>query len=435
MHFAFLQKYFAKKSYLKINLIYILNIMEPINSILSTNNEQILSKKNYNYECKRCFYKTLLKSDMTRHLNRKMKCPRILESYKYNENDLEILSLTRGEISNSLKNEQIIDIPKNNKKEDIIEKIENDINNINKIDDLLIYISVHKIKKCIYCDAEYNRFYELQRHIKKSCKKINFNLKLENNNDVLFDEKNANTGEKFNHNSSIYDNNSQQNNSLNQNLNNLINATNMVHYNNQVNSNNVNNITINVYNNTNNNNIVVLPFDQNWDVSKIDDKQKLILFLEDKKYSKTMEQILQNDKNLNIIFDKDNDLGLIYKNDAEKFINMKTNDIIDKAMVKIYNHLISFYDEIKCKGYTLSELDSHKELIEKKFQDFNKDKDKNTKDLVKNILVDIFDKNKDKAVERFIQFSNEIINKVDNEVNIDDEKDQLNNKIEDNIGY
>lgn len=401
--------------------------MEHLNSILNTNNEQILSKKNYNYECKRCFYKTLLKSDMTRHLNRKMKCPRILESYKYIENDLEILSLTRCEISNSLKNEQIIDIPKNNKKEDIIEKIENDINNINKIDDLLIYISVHKVKKCMYCDVEYNRFYELQRHIKKSCKKINFNIEIENNKDTLFDEKNNDNNEKNSLNNSVCDN------SLNQNLNNLINATNMVNFNNQVNSNNVNNITINVYNT--NNNIVVLPFDQNWDVSKIDDKQKLILFLEDKKYSKTMEQILQNDKNLNIIFDKDSDLGLIYKNDAEKFINMKTNDIIDKAMVKIYNHLISFYNEMKCKGYTLSELDSHKELIEKKFQDFNKDKDKNTKDLVKNILVDIFDKNKDKAIERFIQFSNEIINKVDNEVNIDDEKNQLNNKIENDIGY
>ena len=40
------------------------------------------------YECKRCFYNTQLKSDMKRHLNRKIKCPRILESYKYNDKDL-----------------------------------------------------------------------------------------------------------------------------------------------------------------------------------------------------------------------------------------------------------------------------------------------------------------------------------------------------------
>jgi hypothetical protein len=405
--------------------------MDSINPQVIPNNEIILSKKSYNYECKRCFYKTLLKSDMNRHLNRKMKCPRILESYKYNEKDLEILSLTKIEINNNFKNEQIVEISKNNKKENIIEKIENNIDNINKIEDLLIYISVHKIKKCMYCETEYNRFYELQRHIKKPCKKINFNIKIDKNNDNFIDKINTCNGENLDNNT-VYDN-INQNTNLNHNL---ISTKNMVNYNNQVNSNNVNNITINVYNTNNtNNNIVVLPFDQNWDVSKIDDKQKLILFLEDKKYSKTMEQILQNDKNLNIIFDKDSDLGLIYKNDAEQFINMKTNDIIDKAMVKIYNHLIDFYDEMKCKGYTLSELDSHKELIEKRFADFNKDKDKNTKDLVKNILVDIFDKNKDKAIERFIHFSNEITNKVENEVNIDDEKNELNNKIENDIGY
>jgi hypothetical protein len=113
---------------------------------------------------------------------------------------------------------------------------------------------------------------------------------------------------------------------------------------NTVNNTTVNNIINNTFNNTNItfNITSPIPFDQNWDVSKIDDKQKLILFLEDKKYSKTMEEILQNEKNLNIILDKDSDLGLIYKNDVEKFINMKSNDIIDKAMNKIYNHLAEF---------------------------------------------------------------------------------------------
>ena len=119
-----------------------------------------------------------------------------------------------------------------------------------------------------------------------------------------------------------------------------------------------------------------------------------------------MEEILQNEKNLNVIFDKDTDLGLIYKNDAEKFINIKTNDIIDKTMFKIYNHLLDFYDDIKNKGYKLSELDAQKEIVEKKFEEFNNDKNKKTKECVKNILVDIFDKNKDKVIERFVQFAN-----------------------------
>lgn len=345
------------------------------------------------YECKRCFYKTKLKTDMKRHLNKKVKCPRIIESYKYNEKDLEDLSL----------------IPEND--EDILTQdkelyclSENDIKNSNNKDDVLLYISHHKLKKCLYCDAEYTRFYDLKRHIKNTCKYFNKVSKSE----IIESDKN----------------NLKVQNNIQQNITNN---------NQQI----TNNITINVYNNTNNNqnsNIVILPFDQNWDVSKIDDKQKLILFLEDRKYSKTMEEILQNEKNLNIILDKDSDLGLIYKNDVEKFINMKSNDIIDKAMSKIYNHLIDFYDEMKDKGYTLTELDSHKEVIEKKFEEFNCNKDKKTKEYVKNILFDIFDKNKDRVIERFIQFNSkdqnddsdkleniDLTNIIENNKNIDND--------------
>ena len=326
-----------------------------------------------NYECKRCFYKTSLKTDMRRHLNKKVKCPRILESYKYNEKELEGLSLT------PCKKDILEDEGNNNKKKEMLEMGLNEIKKHNDIDEVLMYISLHKLTKCLFCDAEYSRFYDLKRHIKNTCKCVtaDFNKDSDKNVDEI----------KIQHN-----------------------IQNITHNNQQI----TNNITINVYNNTNpTGNLVILPFDQNWDVSKIDDKQKLILFLEDKKYSKTMEEILQNEKNLNIILDKDSDLGLIYKNDVDKFINMKSNDIIDNAMHKIYNHLIGFYDEMKGKGYILSELDSHKEVIEKKFEEFNCNKDKKTKEYVKNILFDIFDKNKEKVIERFIEFST-----LDNENNL-----------------
>ena len=35
------------------------------------------------YQCKRCFYYTTKKTDMKRHLDRKIKCHRIIISYKY----------------------------------------------------------------------------------------------------------------------------------------------------------------------------------------------------------------------------------------------------------------------------------------------------------------------------------------------------------------
>jgi hypothetical protein len=43
--------------------------------------------------------------------------------------------------------------------------------------------------------------------------------------------------------------------------------------------------------------------------------------LADNKYSKTMEEILKNNKNLNILFDKNSDSGLIYKNDVLLILN------------------------------------------------------------------------------------------------------------------
>ena len=55
------------------------------------NNEEIF--KSF-YECKRCFIKFNQKIDIQRHINRKKPCIRILESYKYKEEELKSLSLT-----------------------------------------------------------------------------------------------------------------------------------------------------------------------------------------------------------------------------------------------------------------------------------------------------------------------------------------------------
>ena len=49
----------------------------------------------YKYECKRCFHKTKQKVEMFRHLNRQNICNRINESYKYPEDMLYKLSITK----------------------------------------------------------------------------------------------------------------------------------------------------------------------------------------------------------------------------------------------------------------------------------------------------------------------------------------------------
>ena len=66
-------------------------------------------------------------------------------------------------------------------------------------------------------------------------------------------------------------------------------------------------------------------------MSNIDHQKKLLLFLSDNKYTNTMEEILKNDKNKNVLFDDNNDCGLVFQDD--KFINMASDEIIIKAII------------------------------------------------------------------------------------------------------
>ena len=61
---------------------------------------------------------------------------------------------------------------------------------------------------------------------------------------------------------------------------------------------------------------IIRPFDDDWDVSNIDNTLKNILVLSSLKYTKTLEQILNNDTNLNVfIDDKNAETGIVYKNE------------------------------------------------------------------------------------------------------------------------
>jgi hypothetical protein len=54
------------------------------------------------YTCKRCNHGTKLRTDMIKHLNKKKKCDRIINSYQYHDDDLYNLSLIKN---NSIKKE------------------------------------------------------------------------------------------------------------------------------------------------------------------------------------------------------------------------------------------------------------------------------------------------------------------------------------------
>ena len=151
-------------------------------------------------------------------------------------------------------------------------------------------------------------------------------------------------------------------------------------------------------------------FDEDWDVSKIDDIKKGEILLSNSKFSKTLENILKNDVNLNVILnnDDDNDVGVVYKNKKNRYEPMKNKDIIEMSMEKIYKHLKDFYKEItKNNVNDLSEISLKNELIEleKKYSRFFNIED--AQNIVTKSFTHIYDTHKKDAEKKFYELLDE----------------------------
>lgn len=144
-------------------------------------------------------------------------------------------------------------------------------------------------------------------------------------------------------------------------------------------------------------------FDEEWDVSKIDDKKKGEILLSNSKFSKTLENILKNDVNLNVILNKD-DVGMVYKNEKNKYEPMTNKDIIEVSMEKIYKHLKDFYKEITKNNINdLSENALKSELIEleKKYSRFFRLEEAQT--IVNNSFTQIYNTHKEDAEKKYYE--------------------------------
>ena len=99
---------------------------------------------------------------------------------------------------------------------------------------------------------------------------------------------------------------------------------------------------------------------------------------------------------------------MVYKNDIDKYIQMKSKDIVSNTMEKLRNHL----NEInKADNESLEEIITHsRRIITKKYNDFQKDD--SIQDNVNNLMYSIFDNKKLDA----IKIAENIIN---NKLNID----------------
>jgi hypothetical protein len=129
-------------------------------------------------------------------------------------------------------------------------------------------------------------------------------------------------------------------NEIDTDINNIVN--NNIINNNTVNNPIINNQYININVNMNNNNIK--GFDEKWDLSKIDKFQMSGLLTSNHKFSNTLQKILENEANLNVIVNKD--VGIVYKSENDKYEVISKKELMKQTIDKIYQHLNEFYNEL-----------------------------------------------------------------------------------------
>ena len=295
------------------------------------------------YICRRCNYSTEKACDIKRHVFKKISCIKNINGMKMSDDQSIVLSILPSN-KNLVIDEFEIEHLKNT---DFIS------NNKNELFELINNIDRHRIKNCKYCNTEYSKVIDLKKHIIINCfyKDI---VKRKTENETT-------------------------------NISNSI-----------INSNNNNNITHNY-------NIFLgvqnppIPFDDKWDVSKINDTFIASILNSKYMYSQLLREILENEINLNVIIDKNSNSGLVYKNSIEKYIHMKSSDIVNNTMDKLKNHLL----EMNKKDQTQFEdvIDYSKKMINRKHLLYNKDEITNVN--VNHLMSNIFNEKKDKATNIF----------------------------------
>lgn len=328
------------------------------------------------YKCLKCSYKCKLFNDMTRHLTKNTTCPKCLEGYNYTDEELLKLSL----------------LPYYNEKQDInLNLLKNKNNNTiskNKLFEIINNIEKKKLRQCPLCSKSFNKKYNLKYHIILECINIDFNMK-----DI--DELNIN---KLNINENLNNITKVNNNSCNiTNINDT--SSNITNINN--NSNNItNNYNINTLNVTNHIHInIPVSFDDEWDVSHLSEDEKSTLMFSMYKYTKTLESLLKNKNNHNVIIDKESNSGIVYnKNNIE---TLSLEEICDKSVDKLNHHLNKFVDEAYNNKNCIDPdyIKHSKRVIRIKHGNYKNNK--KDKELVNEMLVEKYNNIKDETLENF----------------------------------
>lgn len=305
------------------------------------------------FKCIKCEYKTNVFRNIKNHTNVKKSCTRKLECLDMSDDQILICSL----ISDF--NEKTYNVDK-------IKTYKHTYSNKNILINVLDEIDKNKTKTCKYCNSNFLKIQDLKNHVLYEC----FEKEMEKNIKINNDET-----EKININNGI--------NKIE------INETTNISGNTINNNNNITNIIFNI-------NTSPIPFDELWDLSKIDIDKKAHIMLSQYMYTFLLNEILKNDNNLNVVIDKEKNFGVIYKNEIDKYIQLGLKDIANCSMEKLHENLLSISDELKTKSHIDKHiLDYKNKDIRNKLQCYINNKDTNK--TVNSYLIDIFDNEKEKS--------------------------------------
>jgi hypothetical protein len=326
------------------------------------------------YKCKNCNYETNKFHDIKKHIIRTDICTPVFNNYCVNipMDHKIILSL----INHDNNGNQNINI---NELKDYEDKYKS---NRKK---LIMRLSDKTNKKCCYyCNKNFNKIQELRNHILIEC--FYYEISNINPNDIPL-KNNINNEDILkkdiiNNTQIINNDNSQKATIINNNNNNIINN---------------NKIIINIDN-------PIVSFDKSWDLSGLDTmNDKFHILCSEILYTSLLEKLLENKRNLNVLLDKNNNIGFVYNDKEKTFINMGVNDIINQSMTKLKDNLLEMNNSFKNYKDNIFETLSIKneEKINKKFIDFQEQF--NIKKNVRKLLSEIFNKKTDETMRLFLE--------------------------------
>lgn len=290
------------------------------------------------FECIKCKYRTELKVNMRKHLNKIKKCKKTFETIPYTDEQINDLSLTRVGSREQKDNEPFI---------------------------------------CKFCNTTYSNSYTLKRHLSKFCKEKEELEKLKNLKNIENLEKiESENSEKI--------------------ITNIENQTNNMNIQNNIN--NVNNVNNNI-------NIINLPigFEKDWNTEHMNKYLKELIVVSDNKYTSLLYKILNNKKNLNVIFDKEMDQGLIFTENEYK--NIEKQEIVNMSMEKLNKELNRMIDDVLNSDeiFCLKSIESHKDLINNKYSEYTQNEV--IQKIVQKYIIGIYDNTKNNANEYLIEYN------------------------------